>query len=1275
MPEEKKEKKSIIPVLFGSNEKKQEKKDSFTFSDKIKNSKQPGSKSFANRISSKVGSDGKPKRTLFERTKRDAPFIIAAIIALLLLPFLYKYSGQVSEEPIVAPSVEDNVFDPDRYGFDTVAGDPEGQIAQLSGRDPLSLIKGFGGVEEPETYDSLGDFDRSGLSDNRSYSDTTEERNTTNIYKTRAPQQTRAAIKRTPTKIGKLSSAGLTGRGGGKLGVGMWGGGLKSAAKRVKSETPQNSPKPVSLQPLTSAGKPSRSYFGQGAAEQARRSKDAMSKANAMQALADAQFRPIEPGKIGGIAGGDLGGPGGGNGNLERSFAFNGKEPWWWDMMKRRSQMEWEKKFNHVWGWIDFGVELAKKFLDPFVSCLITGTDDWSMGNMFGAVAGSGDENECGGLTEKQWEAQHPDVPFGRDACREFYQYKIKPDIKDPWSSGNKAGVDLGFFGQRWDCLSNGLYAGRYGAGQPGLSEISSGGECAGLNTTHNYEVRPEGKALKWNTYHYIVARNYLPQAIKDALKGKDIKTGEEAIVGENGEVTEYKDIRSKFSAQEMNLCSEFNNPFRKAKHSGGGVGASGKIDYSSNMTDTQINELRAAWSAVRTHTTDRGNKNNTTLQYAEGSVEPESLNDACVIYVAHSTLLDWEQEFKPTMVDMFKELLQKVNYADPQEREKVALEAFDQLDLMFIESVSMEDKIGTTHNVQELLPLPYWVFNSAYLVRKGTTTKDKSEGGYHTNLDRRKFRQADEIVHGAKCFFDRSVSLSCQDDSRVATSEGATTAYPKATVTFRPSYKGGQQKVADIKNEKIEVRATFAAGDGTSTQYYRDQIFHNPTEASTDPEKNVVYEYTYTTLSGNKEFGHQDLNGRVVWTMYRNGVLEQTRTCSFNNSADVEPVTPKITPRDCTPGETRFTPEGATEQADGKCVSVSTCQPDRTWGELLESTTDPDCQDLATVEGEEEVNPQVVNLHNTLKAIPASVDIMRYENRPGYPGASTDYTKQWQDCTITGGAPLLAVDSDTRNYMQAAQAKFDQQHEAQKVTLNLGDENHWTVGNLVDAMMMDGYGSGQVPANMVCMLGKTIGANSRDPQVGAVGAGFDNLFGSFLAYITYDAASFPTKMTYNRAGNEITDERFAAKGAGTPRPNSNIRVDTKPYYWGAYVDNGDRSAYKNDINGGVWKGHLLRELQRGEPFNENPFPTDSAKRDQFHRQYADLMKNGPCEYSTNQMVTINNAIAYINSLCQAGDQQKPRGKGWDQYAREHNIAPGTQARVTSKGHQDLTGN
>ena len=239
----------------------EKKKESFTFSDKIKNSKPASSKSFANRASSKIGSDGKPRQTLFERTKRDAPFFIAALVALLLLPFLYKYSGSVDEEPtMVTPGYEDSTFNPDlmRSGFGEI-GDPEGQIAQLSGRDPMSLILPFGSKnteEEVDEYDEtrMG-YAGEGSSASHSLDEQDEEENTTNIYKYRkkAPAATRAAFRRAATKINRLPNSGRAGAGGSKLGVGMWGGGLKSAANKVRGKAPQSAPKPVSLQPLQAA--------------------------------------------------------------------------------------------------------------------------------------------------------------------------------------------------------------------------------------------------------------------------------------------------------------------------------------------------------------------------------------------------------------------------------------------------------------------------------------------------------------------------------------------------------------------------------------------------------------------------------------------------------------------------------------------------------------------------------------------------------------------------------------------------------------------------------------------------------------------------------------------------------------------------------------------------------------------------------------------------------------------------------------------------------------
>ena len=512
MPEEKDKKKSLFPFL-GASDAKKDNKDSFTFSDKIKNSKPMGSKSFANRVSSKIGSDGKPRQTLFERTRRDAPFFIAALVALLLLPFLYKYSGQVSEEPMVTPGSEESVFDPERYGFDTATGNPDGQIAQFAGRDSLSLIKM--GDDTSATDEVTNDYipSHDGYDASQESSTSTEvEENNTNIYKRAAAPATRAAFRRAATKINPLSSAGLTSRGGSRLGVGMWGGGMKTAARKVGASGPRNSPKPVSLQPLQAAGKPSRTSFGNGSAAEARRSKDAMSKANAMQALMDAQMKPVQPGKIGGLGGGSFG-PGGGKGNLDRKFTYNGKEPWWWDMMKTRSQKEWEAKFNRKWDWIKWKDKMLQGFLNGIFSCLATGTDDWSMGKMFGAEADAGKEPTCCGVKQKNWEGfAGVGVPFNETTCKGF---KKKPEYKDAcasgWNDGNKNKVTLGPIAQRVDCLSNGfgasfgkMWSKLFGKNKGTFAEA---GDCNtfakdGLYTADFASTKNDGK---WTVFHYVV--------------------------------------------------------------------------------------------------------------------------------------------------------------------------------------------------------------------------------------------------------------------------------------------------------------------------------------------------------------------------------------------------------------------------------------------------------------------------------------------------------------------------------------------------------------------------------------------------------------------------------------------------------------------------------------------------------------------------------------------------------------------------------------------------
>ncbi len=486
----------------------EKKKDSFTFSDKIKNSKRPVLKSFVNRISSKIGSDGKPRQTLFERTRRDAPFFIAAIVALLLLPFLYKYSGRVSDDAtLITPDYED-VFNPDRSGFD-YTGNPDDQISQLSGRDALDLIVGLGDEKEEEEEDSS--IYRSGLDNAASFKRTEadEEINNTNIYRYRkqAPAQTRAAFRRASTKIGNLRGAGLAGRGGGRLGIGMWGGGLKNAAQKVRGERPTTSPKPVSLQPLTVAGKPSRSAFGQGAAAEARRSKNAMSKGNAMQALMDAQMKPVEPGRIGGIMGANLGGPGGGNGRMERNFAYNMKEPWWWDLMKTRSQAKWQKRFDYMWGWIDFGTDLLKTWLKGLLNCLVMGDSGGDPDFFLGKSGGGSGKQECCGKSKSKIGAvikQQTGLEFGEEGCKNYQTFVGKDKCPEGWVDKSHIGGEMTGWGVRMACL---------GANWSKIKERNKGSfdasACYKFGTEGVYEAPfISGKKGEWSTWTYVVGVN-----------------------------------------------------------------------------------------------------------------------------------------------------------------------------------------------------------------------------------------------------------------------------------------------------------------------------------------------------------------------------------------------------------------------------------------------------------------------------------------------------------------------------------------------------------------------------------------------------------------------------------------------------------------------------------------------------------------------------------------------------------------------------------------------
>ena len=1276
----------------------EKKKDSFTFSDKIKNSKPVPSKSFANRISSKIGSDGKPKKTLFERTRRDAPFFIAALVALLLLPFLYKYSGQVSEEPVVLPGSEESIFDPERYGFDTATGDPDGQIEQLAGRDPLSLIKGFGSQDENTTdarYDQP--VDRSGLSDDDSYNSSTVEENNTNIYKRQAAPATRAAFRRAATKINKLDGAGMTGRSGGKLGVGMWGGNLKSAAKKVGSSAPRTSPKPVSLQPLQAAGKPSRSYFGQGAAAEARRSKDAMSKANAMQALRDAAMKPVEPGKIGGLGGGAFG-PGGGNGKLDRHFAWNGKEPWWWDMMKKRSQMEWEAKFNRKWDWIKWGDKLAQNILGGILNCLLTGADDGGMGSMFGQGAGDGAEATCCGKKASKIAAaikQQTGLPFGKEGCDNYVSVVGKERCSEGWKDSKKADTNLGFIGVRVKCL--GMIGGgssKYAQGTPGMQDEGGNGvdgDCQTFAQTYVYRTMPQGKAMKWKKYHYVTARNYVPVKMGTVDKGY-------YLCGDNSSKLDFTGRHSAGvsrlvgagTAAQRQQLDKFLTQWDEKDKTGSYVNRAGLLQaFKKYLPESEQGKLSESSSKetvqrvllpyVNSRESYVSNKNeyDTFVPY-----DREEEMNSCVVYVGESEVFEY-QKFKSSMQQTLKKWASKNGVSlDPEE-------AFNNMDFFFIETMFSEDSLYSgsgKRGASEILPMKWEDFQTAYLFRKGVSNnvQKKKEDVYKKEY--RILNPSDgtvDTIIGHRCYFP-STRISCKDNTSPA----------MATVTFSAGVKGGN---AATKND-IRVKAAFKPAEKTDETVFAEgvDVTKNVVDSVTT-NRTVTYFYTPTANDGKNAATRQadDRQGYVLWTVLRGGKAVSRATCEYNNSDAPVPDPEGV----CTNGttETRTNSDGCEEKrtctngvwgsfekVDPNCVckggtikgledSPAGCH----WAQACQNNawTDPyqtNPNDPACNQGGSAPQPlEKVRFYTRLDKLPKQV--WNDKGRKDQTERDNGSISRWQGaCKINDiGKKQIAYAQDVKAYMEEAVAKYNAHEGSTSVMESYGEQFAGsaapTIASVVDAMrIMQEAGVTDVPLNTVCAMAKTIGWASTDPYVKRARPnqkyGRDNIFGTFAAYIDEDSSFFPgAKVIQAGETSSRNDVRFLGC-----RQQSSSGVG-QAYHYGHYnwnehkigdqagggrISQNDREPYVAILNAGPWKGFPLkaigeavafkREISNYDRTRSTNGTLDDQNRRAYHEAYYNVFKSaGSCEL--NGTMNVSDALKYIESLCQNGSAIKPQ--------------------------------
>ena len=1218
----------------------EEKKDSFTFSDKIKNSKPAGSKSFA-KSSAKIGRDGKPKATLFERTRRDAPFFIAALVALLLLPFLYKYSGQATEDQTFAPGMESAEFDPERYGFDTaMVEDPDGQIAQLAGRDSLSLIKGWGNNQEEDYARDDMDLDASAsyegdasgeyAAERHSSSEMDVEENTTNIYKRRARAGTRAAFRR--TQIGTLNPAGLRRPGGSRLGINNWGGGLKSAARKVGSG-PRQAPKPVSLQPLRAAG-PARSSFGQGAAQAARRGLDNMGKANAVEALRDAYVKPVDPTRTGGV---DLFADGrvGGGGKLDHRINIGkGETPWWWDMMKTRMQEEWMARFKRKWNWINWMDKLAQNILGNLLNCIITGDDGGDVDKFLGISVGGGSDPTCCGVSESKAASKKEIEEAGgfEKWCKiKTNQAKLKAlgySCSTTYKGGVHSDVALGPVESRLKCL--GLNVGGYASGSLGLN--GAGMDCADMP---NYNVIPSGQARKWNIYTYVVARNYFPEALKNELNLTSLKT-------RNG--------------KQNLLCASMDRA-----HGGSSLNhadITGGVGYVKAQQDAARQHVIAQSRATSNVPEEQQEIRERTLE-----LDQEALGDSCVIVVSRGNVLPYEA-MKNKIMDLFKEL-----GANETQAEK----AFYQLDIMYVSSFAAKNKLAyaqwfeSGHHLKGLLPMPYWEFENAYIEHKKIT--HKKDGSRDNVYHKKRWRiEGVDMLRGPICYYD-NLNFECGPEDTAT-----------AQLHFKQeSFKGGSGVKPSV--EDVQVSAEFRYLDESNAAVEQPMI--NP---DTRADNGFTFTYTFSRIyestkvkKSSETLNPDGLVGNIIWRAQR-GKQKIEKVCPLNLSGDG--YTRYVRERECT----------SPQQSATCCDKLMGATPHH-WD--ASKPVGSQCVDDTPVPP---VDGKMTRLAPVLSWVPFNGKV---ECREEASDAANPAEKVFGSCDKVPGIvknqdqncgsqiPLMMDSQAAATFVQNVVKKYNEAHPnaAKKLSDKFYANKYPTDGEFVDALFIaKDLGITQVPSSAVCELARDFVRMSKDKHAGnmpVAGSSDDfkglkryyrNELGAFLAYVHPTSILYPNK--YYGKEMSVCDWRFLPEPAQCSGRKSTMKMG-KAYYFNYYNDSKNKASLAaylasfDDVR--IPKTYPLAQLVQGHADLAHNCPADncSSTRNQYNKDnYFGLMisdtdatdgqGNACVAFAGNATMSVDKALEYVQTVCKVGLDAKP-------YGNQYSNRPGPKKYVNGQ--------
>lgn len=1178
------------------------KKDSFTFSDKIKSSK-PALSPFSKRVSSKIGNNGKPKKTIFERTKRDAPFFVAALLALLLLPFLYKYSGNVQEGPIVSiPGAGIS----DRDDFYPAGPDMDGQISQLTGRDSISLIKGWGsGKEEPgmqDGYQPPSDY----RNDVSAPSYTPGGNTVVNDYQRNAPADTRKAFQRSATKIKELGSASMaSGRGGGV--VGRWGGSLKDAAKRNTAGRMPSPTKPVSLQPLTAAGKPTRTYFGQGGAAEASRSKNALGKGNAMQALMDAQVRNVDPSKIGGLGTGAMGG-GGGGGGMKRDFAYKGITPWWWDLMKTRAQKEWEL-------WFDQKAKLVNTFgdfLQNALMCLLSGNDKNDMGTLFGTKKGEGSEDQCCGMGRGDFDKAYPelkDIKKFKNACNAALA-TAQPGstcAKKGWAPGYIAGDDMNFLEVRLDCLSNGILSGLKNRHKGQSAAINDLYQCKQIDTTHNFSLVLGGRAKTWNNvYHAITVRNFRPFDGGKYLCGTPLVNYNPQSGTGLGMV--QPGAKGMLDAQDAYAKSRKGVQTQTVKNvATAGIGQSGKLDAKKTVQKGALDDVNKVTGSQQIASRISAGSD----ELNDGLVQVDEL-DSCVIYIAEGKVLDWDN-FQVQAKTLLGDIYDAQNLPAEGKAEAV-FRAFANLPYAFIEGYAMKDPLAkgsvTAKNAitkgavtvkvkgmpVERLPMKYADFSELFIRRSGNTAyqstkfKDKER-----EFGEDKYQNADLV----RCDF--------QGFQITAKPIDAETKKPEATLNFASGL--GDAKRFTVKAVLKDDNGNILAQSSKVTLKGASPIAKSSEDGKSQTATGrTAADYEWTSFAQDLQ-GKDQYAGTVYWTAELDGREAKDDTPASAAPVVKEEVPPVIVEEKKTPEKKPFTmPRGKTLEA---------CNNQSTW-----TTSNPFSRTTCALnEAFEQVLLFCADNNNECR------DFVFKQNQAWLktPQAEQYARKANPELDAAGIASVLA-DMD-KGQKEALDKAYNEQ-------------GGFTMADFVNAVdfAVQANSSASMSKTVACRLARQVVSISEDPKIKDVTNGHAtvNMFGTLAVYIGEDSSYFPS-LWYTPTGSaqKVEDMRFRGCCKNKDKQNRILPM----HHWGSYNVNGDNAPYRSQLRADGMTFPLSALRQPGWDSNVTNKKNDDAMRQAYHNAYQDAF-SGSCNYSGT--MPVSKVQEYIEGICKNGLQYKP---------------------------------